>query len=269
MPVDRSQAGAWPAYAGFFRRALSSHLAYAGAVWLNLLATAAAFGLTLMVWAYARPAGDPGNPAFFAYLTLAFALNFTLGFALERHVGERIREGLIATDMLKPVDMGGIFLFQALSDMLFQSFFALAALAVGALVLGGALLPASAAAALAAAFSALLAALLQFYVCFLFVQMIFLTHSNYGPFSTRMVLHNAFAGVFAPLEAYPAPLRAAAQWLPFHHVIHTPIALWQGRLAGDQAWAALGAQAAWVLALFALSRWTFDRIRRGLSIQGG
>jgi ABC-2 type transport system permease protein len=269
MAVDRSRAGAWPAYAAFFRRALSSHLAYAGAVWLNLLATAAAFGLTLMVWAYALPEGDPRNAAFFAYLALAFALNFSFGFALERHVGERIREGLIATDMLKPVDMSGLFLFQSLSDGLFQSLFALSALAVAVLALGPALLPASAQAAALTLPSLALAALLQFYVCFLFVQMIFLTHSNYGAFSTRMVLHNAFAGVFAPLEAYPDALRTLAQWLPFHHVIYTPIALWQGRLSGSAAWGALGGQLLWLAALFFLSRWSFDRIRRGLSIQGG
>ncbi len=269
MTIDRRGAGGAGAYLSFFKRAFAGHLAYVGAMWLNLAAMGAGFGLTLLVWAYARPAQDPGNPAFFAYLSLAFALNFTLGFGLERTVGERIREGLIATDMLKPVDMGGLYLAQAMSDGLFQSFMGLVAVGVGVAVLGAAMAPASAGAAGAALLSLGLAALLQFYVSFLFVQLIFLTHSNYGPFSTRMVLHNALSGVFAPLEAFPQGLRALAEALPFHHIIHTPIALWQGRLAGPAVGQALLGQALWTMGLAVLSRYSFDRIRRGLSIQGG
>lgn len=269
MPIDRRGAGGFSAYLSFFKRAFSSHLAYVGAMWLNLAAMGAGFGLTLLVWAYARPVEDPGNPAFFAYLAISFALNFTLSFGLERTVGERIREGLIATDMLKPVDMGGLYLAQAISDGLFQSFMGLVVIALGVAVLGGAMAPASLGAAVAALLSLGLASLVQFYVSFLFVQLIFLTHSNYGPFSTRMVLHNALSGIFAPLDAYPAGLRALAEALPFHHIIYTPIALWQGRIAGPAVNGALLSQALWALALYGLSRYSFDRIRRGLSIQGG
>jgi ABC-2 type transport system permease protein len=261
--------GGWRAYVSFYRRALSSHLAYVSAVWLNLASAAASFGLMLLVWRFVK--GGTGGVAtpFFAYLALAFALNFTLNFSLERVVGERIREGLIATDLLKPVDMAGLYLAQALSDISFQSVFALASLAAAWPWLGAALLPASAQALAFATVSVFLAVLLQFHIGFLFVQMIFATHSNYGPFSTRMVLHNALSGMIAPLDVFPPALRRVAEALPFHHVIYTPLALWQGRLAGADAWAALRSQVLWLLAMTLLSRWSFDRIRRHLSIQGG
>lgn len=268
MPIDRSAAGSWSAYGAYFKRAFSSHLAYVGALWLNLLATGAGFGMTLLVWAYARPHNADNGP-FFAYLSIAFALNFTLNYGLERTVGERIREGLIATDMLKPVDMVGLFLTQALSDGLFYAFLGAVVLGVGVAILGAAMGPVSVTALLSTLCSVVLAALLQFFITFLFVQMIFLTNSNYGPFSTRMVLHSAFSGVFAPLDAYPVTLRHIAEWLPFHHVIYTPIALWQGRLSGAAVGPALLSQALWTVGLCLLSRYSFDRIRRGLSIQGG
>jgi len=270
VAVDRSQAGSWAAYDSFFRRAFSSHLAYTASYWLNLVATAGVFSLTLLVWASIRPAQGPEGARFFAYLCLAYALNFTLGFTLERHVGERIREGLIATDLLKPVDMGGLFFIQALSDGMFQVLFALVAVGLAAWVLGpAAVAPASAYAAGLSVLSLLLSVVVQFHVCYLFVQLIFFTHSNYGPFSTRQVLHNIFAGLFAPLDVFPAPLRRVAEALPFHHIIYTPIAIYQGRIAEADAWGALGSQALWGLGLFVVSRWSFDRIRRNLSIQGG
>ncbi len=266
--IDRSRAGAWPAYSSFFKRALSSHLAYASAVWVNLFAMASGFAFTLLVWRYAK-SGQPDLGQFYAYLALAFALNFTLSMAFERYVGERIREGLIATDLLKPVDYTWLFFFQAASDIVFQAIFGGVVLLVALAFLGGALAPASATALGLAALGSVLAFWVQFHVGFLFVQMIFATHSNYGPFTLRMLFHTALSGIFAPLDAYPPALQRIAHALPFQHVIYTPVALYQGRLVGDAAWQALGSGLAWGAALFVVSRLSFSVIRRYLTIQGG
>lgn len=267
-PVDRGRAGGLGAYLSVFARALAANMAYSVSVWINLAAMAVGFGFTLLVWTYAR-GGQAADPGFFAYLTLAFAANFALSIAFERYVGERIREGLIATDLLKPVDYTWLFFWQALSDGVFQAFFALVVLAVAALKLGGALAPASSLAAAQGLASLLLAFLVQFHLGFLFIQMIFATHSNYGPFTTRMALHTAFSGVFAPLDIYQGLLGRIAQWLPFRHVIYTPCAIWLGRLSGADAWRGLAQQALWALGLALLSRLSFNLIRRHLTIQGG
>ena len=267
-PIDRSRAGAWAAYASFYGRALSSHLEYAMAVWINLLAMAGGFAFTIMVWHYAYPAG-PEAPRFFAYLTLAFALNFTLSMAFERYVGERIREGLIATDLLKPVDYTWLFFFQAASDVTFQAIFALAVVLAALPFFGAALAPASMMALGLAGVSVLLALWVQFHLGFAFVQMIFATNSNYGPFTLRMLCHTAFAGLFAPLDIYPPLFQHIAMSLPFRHVIYTPIAIYQGRIVGDDVWWALGSQVLWGAILFAGSRISFSIIRRYLTIQGG
>jgi ABC-type uncharacterized transport system permease subunit len=117
--------------------------------------------------------------------------------------------------------------------------------------------------------SACLAFWVQFHLGFLFVQLVFATHSNYGPGTLRMLFHSAFSGVFAPLDAYPPALQHFAMLLPFRHAIYTPVAIYQGRLAGTDAWQALGSQCLWGLALFFASRSSFNIIRRHLTIQGG
>jgi len=265
--VERGRAGGWRAYRSLFTRALSAHLAYGGAVWMNLLSLGAGFSFTLLVWRFALRS-SPGS-AFFAYLALAFAVNFTLGVAFERYVGDRIREGLIATDLLKPVDYTWFFFVQGLSDVAFQACFGLGVVAVAWAALGQALAPASGLAAAQGLLSLALAFVVQFHIGFLFVQMIFATHSNYGPFTTRMLLHNTFSGIFAPLDLYPGALGTLARWLPFRHVVYTPCALWLGRISGPDAWGALASQAAWGLALMLASRLSFGLIRRHLTIQGG
>jgi ABC-type uncharacterized transport system permease subunit len=268
VSVDRSQAGRWPAYASFFTRALTAHLAYVSAVWVNFFAMAVSFAFTLLVWRYAK-AGSADASRFFAYLTLAFALNFTLNTAFEKHVGERIREGLIATDLLRPVDYTWLFFFQSASDAAFQLLFSLVVVGLGALYLGSAMAPASVGALGLAGLSACLAFWVQFHLGFLFVQMVFATHSNYGPGTLRMLFHIALSGLFAPIDAYPPAFQRLALLLPFRHTIYTPVAIYQGRVTGAELWQALGSQLLWGLALFVVSRASFNFIRRHLSIQGG
>jgi ABC-type uncharacterized transport system permease subunit len=268
MSVDRSQAGHWRAYVGVFKSAFSAHLAYAAAVWISLVATAVGFAFTLLVWSFVR-GGMDRDPPLFAYLTLAFMANFTMTMGAERYIGERIREGLVATDLLKPVDYVWMSFFQAVSDSVFQGFFALVVFAVAYGRLGAALLPAGPLALAQGVLSLGLACIVQFHLSFLFTQLIFYTHNNYGPFVTRLSLHQVFSGVFAPLDLYPGLMGGLAAWLPFRHVIYTPCAIWLGRLGGNDAWRALGAQALWALGLMLAGRSIFAAIRRHLTIQGG
>jgi ABC-2 type transport system permease protein len=256
------------AYRAFFDKALQAHLAYGGSLLLSLLAQAVGFGVTIMVWNYALK--DRGMATeLFAYLALAFMLNFSYNLFLERTVGERIREGLVATDLLKPVDFQLLYLVQSLSDMIFQMLLTALAFLLAAIFLGRAILPAGPEAALGFFVSLHLAFLLQYGICFLFVQGIFVTNSNYGIFASRIALHQAFSGVFAPLAFFPPAFKSVAMALPFHHVVHTPIAIYLGWGKGPELAWLLAQQALWALGLLLLGRLVFHSILRHLAIQGG
>jgi ABC-2 type transport system permease protein len=257
----------WRAYKAFFASALQAHLAYTQSVFLGLAANIVGFGIILLIWRYATRGSS--QPEFFAYLVLAHTLNFMMNIFLERSVGERIREGLIAVDLLKPVDFQLLYLTQAATDTLFQGFVALFLWGLGLAALGPVMLPANAASLFFFFVSLLLAFLVQYGICFTLVQGIFATNSNYGIFASRVSLHQAFSGTFAPLAFFPPLMQSVAYALPFHHVIHTPIQIYMGQLSGQDLRAALAAQAAWALGLLALSRMIFYRVMSGLSIQGG
>lgn len=258
---------AFRAYKAFFSSALQAHLAYTQSIFLNLAAASVGFGITLLIWRYATR-GD-SHPELFAYLVLAHTLNFMMSIFLERSVGERIREGLIATDLLKPVDFQLLYMVQAASDMVFQGLVALLLWGLGYALLGAAMLPANAASFAFFLLSLALGFMVQYGICFALVQGIFATNSNYGIFATRVSLHQTFSGVFAPLALFPPLMQGLALVLPFHHVIHTPIQIYMGQLSGQDLAAALAGQAAWALALLALSRVIFYRVMSSLSIQGG
>jgi ABC-2 type transport system permease protein len=255
-------------YLNFFDKALQAHLAYGGSLLVTLLASATGYLITIMIWQYAFK-NRPVIPGFYAYLTLGFILTYSFNVFLERSIGERIREGLVATDLLKPVDFQLFYLVQALSDVAFQLFVSLIIWVLGYWALGSAMLPAGGRALAAFSASFALAFLIQYGICFIFVQGIFLTNSNYGIMASRTALHQAFSGVFAPLTLFPPAFKAVAQALPFQHTVFTPASIYLGWIQGPQVAQALMQQALWALGLLLAGRLLFRAVLSKISIQGG
>lgn len=257
------------AYKGFFDKALQAHLAYGGSLLITLIASATGYLITVMIWNYAFQGRHLPVPGFYAYLTLGFILTYSFNVFLERSIGERIREGLVATDLLKPVDFQAFYMVQALSDVAFQLLVALLMWVMGLLALGRDMLPAGPVALAAFFASFFLAFFIQYGLCFIFVQGIFLTNSNYGIFASRVALHQAFSGVFAPLTLFPPAFKAVADVLPFKHLVYTPAAIYLGWIQGPDIWRALLIQLCWGAGLLVLGRIVFRLILSKIAIQGG
>jgi ABC-2 type transport system permease protein len=261
------------AQAALFVRATRVSFAYRPAIVLSMLTAGVGYAVPMLVWRYiysvrgeqlAVPAGT-----LFPYLLLAGALNFAFSLGVETRVAQRIRQGLIATDLLRPVDFQLTQLTQALSDVLFNMTMVLPFLGLAYGLWGADALPASAPALLACAVSVGLALLIQFALAFLFVQTAFVTYSNYGIFVARNALHQAFSGLSAPLLLFPPALREVSQYLPFCHTIHTPISIYLGTIHGTSVSTALLTQAAWAVGLLLLGRLSLRLSLRSLEIQGG
>jgi ABC-2 type transport system permease protein len=70
-------------------------------------------------------------------------------------------------------------------------------------------------------------------------------------------LFTVFSGYLVPLELFPAPLAAAARWLPFRYMLGAPVELLVGLAPRAHALRDLGVQWLWVAAmgLFAAFGW--------------
>ena len=256
-----------------FLRAVRASFAYKPALLLSMVSSGFSYAIPMLVWRHiyagsTRPLAISAK-ALFPYLLIAGCLNFAFAMNVEGRIAHRIRLGLIATDLLRPVDFQMSQLAQALSDGLFNLILVLPIYALSLLFWGHAALPQSAAALLAFVFSVLLSFVILFAVSFIFVLATFVTYSGYGVFVARNALQQTFSGLSAPLVLFPASLRTASEWLPFRHTIHTPVSIYLGWLQGSAVWQALGAQLLWALGLLALGRFLFGRALRRFDIQGG
>jgi ABC-2 type transport system permease protein len=258
-----------------FVRALRASFAYKPALLLSMLSAGFAYLIPMLVWRHIY--AEPGRrlmqvitpQALFPYLLIAGCLNFAFAMNVEGRIGQRIRLGLIATDLLRPVDFQMAQLAQALSDGLFNLALVLPIFGAAVAFWGSSALPHDAFALAAFCLSVLLSFVILFAVSFIFVQASFVTYSGYGVFVARNALQQTFSGLSAPLVLFPPGLRAVSEWLPFRHTIHTPTAIYLGWLSGGEVWSALGAQVLWAVGLLALGRFLLAQSLRKFEIQGG
>jgi ABC-2 type transport system permease protein len=257
----------------YVMRSLQTRLAYTGAYAWDVAAALMAFLSVILVWVHVS--GQGGLPAtlerrgLFAYLTLAYCLNFGIGTWLEFFVGRRVRTGLIATDLLKPIDFQWMQFCGYLGEVLPQCL-------IGGLILilGAALLPLApfsglGAQPVACLVSIALAVALQFAICYCFSLVSFVTHFSYGAFALRTALHFMFSGMMGPLALFQPGFREWAAALPFAHILHTPAALALGWFRGGEAWILIAQQAAWTVGLLLAGRMLLAFLIRRLVIQGG
>jgi ABC-2 type transport system permease protein len=266
-------AGELGAQVALFLRAARTSFAYKPALLLSMLVSGVGYAVPLLVWRHVyaarkEPLAVPASQLF-PYLLLAASLHFVFFMGVESRVGQRIRLGLIATDLLRPVDFQLTQLSQALADLLLNVTVVLPFVGLAYALWGSAALPAGPAALAAFGLSAVFAFLIQFSLAFIFVQTAFITLSNYGIFVARNALQQTFAGISAPLALFPPGLRAVAEHLPFCHAIHTPVSIYLGSISGAALWHALAVQAAWAMGLLILGRLTLRFSLFHLEIQGG
>ena len=260
-------------YLSYLNRALKANFAYKSSTFLGLFTGALTYGVTVLVWRHVYAQGGPARALsaneMFAYLALAFCLNYALTINIDQRVGQRIRLGLIATDLLKPLDFQLAQAVQALSDSLFNGFVGLGVLAVVYTFLGTAVLPKNLSCLLLFLPSVFLAFVVQYSIVFLFIQGAFYTYSGYGLFASRIALHQTFSGLQAPLILYPPILLVIGRWLPFQHIIYTPLSIYMGRVEGTQALSLLYEQALWAFGLYVVGHFTLRKALGQLEIQGG
>lgn len=76
-------------------------------------------------------------------------------------------------------------------------------------------------------------------------------------------------GFLMPLAFFPDWFRALLAWTPFPGMLNTVVELWVGVTSGAAAWAALGTQLGWTLALLLACQFTLRAGLRRLEVAGG
>jgi ABC-2 type transport system permease protein len=259
-------------YYSFFQRCLRASFAYKSTTINNLITASVSYAITIMIWRQVyqqNPDLSISRSQIFVYLLMAGCVNYAMNLGMEFRVGQRIRTGQIATDLLKPMDFQVAQGIQSISDGIFNGILGLAVFFCGFLVFGTQIFPPDFTTFLLFLVSFLLGFAVIYGIGFLFVQGAFFTYSGYGVFAARNAMQFTFSGVSAPLDFYPDYLKTITNWLPFRHTIYTPISIYMGWAKGDEVYSLLLQQLGWVIGLFLLGKWVMSKALKQLEVQGG
>ena len=205
----------------------------------------------------------------FIYIGLGSAMFILLKTYIDWALHYEIREGIIATYLIKPINLGLYMLSIGLGSVLMS----LTAITIPTILLlvfvfrvdftwgpGLFLFPVS----------LFMAFLIGFNIDFFIGLLGFYTDSVWGFGTTKDILVAVFSGALIPLQFFPDPIQNILLWLPFQAIYHTPLMM---VTRPDQGWEvflpALSVQFMWVIILFAATQLFYNQAVKVLRIGGG
>lgn len=203
-----------------------------------------------------------------AYVTLTSLQMWFVMQSSTSLVPERVREGKIAADLLRPVGL----LEQTFAGQLGRAgvMFPLAVLVLPLAVLVGDMrLPPSLAAGAGYLVSLVLAVAIALLIGTTLGLIAFWTLEVRGILFIYRHISQFLSGALVPLWFMPDWLRVLSETLPFQAIAATPASIYLGRLTDGAAIRAIGIQLVWVVLLYVLGRIVWRGALHKVVIQGG
>ncbi len=243
-------------------------------------AAAAGFG-TQLFWGFIRvmifeafyrssTAHQPMTlPQAVTYVWLGQAFFALLPWTVDPDVRTMIRTGTVAYELLRPVDLYGIWYARAFAQRTAPTLLRSVPMLLAAGLWFGMMWPPSWASAGAWALSTAAAALLSSAISLLMTISLLWTISAEGVARLMPSLALTLSGLLIPLPLFPDWAQPILNALPFRYVVDTPFRLYMGQIPASDLPAILATQLAWTLALALFGRFLVSQASRRLVVQGG
>ncbi len=260
------------AYRALLVAAFRSLLAYRMQFLMGTLASVFALLSMLYLWRTIIAGGfSPVGfswPQMKAYLLVAFLANTVVSMSTDYRMAGRIRDGMVAIDLTKPVDYQRARFAEALGFACFEVMVGVIVGVVAVAAFGGVPVP-PAPMLMAFLFSAALVVPLKFSLVYITGLACFWTQNYMGIHWARLALMQLFSGALVPLALFPDWLRWTAEALPFQGMVYTPALIFLNELDGRELLLRLGVQLGWVIALWYGARLAWRSASKRLTVHGG
>lgn len=258
------------AYLTMARLSLRTCFAYRQAFAMGTAASC--LGLVASVALWAALLSDSGQMGGFTlyemkgYMLVSFATGWLGNAVGEWVLANRIRDGHVAMDLVRPLATQRLLFAQVAGGLPME------ALIIGVVVTGFVLLagpvpvPHNPALLLV---SLLLVIPIRFGLGFLTALVVFWTQNFHGVAWARDAIGQVFSGSLVPLSLMPQWLQATAAVLPFAGLTSTPALIYLGKVDGGAAVALVGLQVFWSLAIWFGAQLAFRFASRQVTVHGG
>jgi ABC-2 type transport system permease protein len=258
-------------YWALVRASLRSTLRYRLSFFMGMIGMVFQLIALLAVWRVLVDGSTLGGftwPQMRAYLLVAFTCGIVVSSLADWRMAYRIESGMVALDLVKPIDyqlaraaeiLGGILVELAMAAVVW----------VSVILLGGGLpVPPPGRLALFVVSLALVIPL-KFLITYVCGLACFWTQHYNGVRWAQLAVVGLLSGSLIPISFFPGWLATIAAWSPFAGMASTPGLIFVGRVDGVEALRLVALQAGWAVLLWVFARWAFRSAVRRLTVHGG
>jgi ABC-2 type transport system permease protein len=260
----------WRLLAAGFRRRSAYRLAALGGLVANLT-----FGLlkVAILFATVKAAGGQlhgyTTASMSTYIWLSQGMLGSVNLDGRTALAERVKDGQVAIDFLRPVDLQAA----TFADETGAALFSLVPRGLPSVLLGavtvGLQLPANPVFYLLGAVSLILGVVISVATVYLIAVAGFWLIETRGLQVLYMVVSGFLSGLYVPIALFPPWLRITATATPFPSVMMYPIDVLSGLGGAGNAARLVLVQLAWLAGVAAVGQWLTRAGRRRLEVQGG
>jgi ABC-2 type transport system permease protein len=258
-------------YLAFASKAFSREATYRMEVFTNVAGLVVRLYLMRAVWTalYAQNVAPAGVPlhSVLTYTVIALLMSLVLEIDGTRQIREKIREGTIATDLMKPISLPLYFFSDGVGMTLLHAMLIVPALAIALLMVHVDVPPPPVLAAFALSFA--LGYLVNFLLNFLMNCVAFWTLETFAIQLMVRWVSDLLSGQIVPLIFFPGVLQKVVLALPFAAIYSTPLLIYLGTIPPSDYMKAFAVQAGWFVAFAALSAVVWRAAQNRVVSQGG
>ncbi len=258
-------------YVEFARKAFARSATYRFEVFSEIISLLLRVYLLRSLWTalYRQNAAPPGLPlhAIITYSTVALLMSLILEVDGTREIQVRIRDGSIATDLMKPISLPLFFFSDGLGRTALYAFTVPPALALALLLVHVDVPSPATFGAFALAF--VLGYMVNFFINFLMNSVAFWTLEIHAIQLSIRWASDLLGGQIVPLALFPGVLGAVVRNTPFAAIYSIPLQIYVGELPPSAWGAALATQCAWVVLFAGVATVVWRSAERHVVVQGG
>lgn len=273
LGMQRGRGGTARTYLQFARISFLRYLAYRAQVAMAIVVYGVLVAVSTYLWraVFAHRPLVAGYTAegLITYVTMGWVLRSWVVSGYDREIGNKVREGTIAMDLVKPVDFQLMHYATSAGRSAIRVLFLSLPVVTMAHLAFGVRLPDAAWRGVLFAAAAVLAFFIYAGLNYLVGVAAFWTQNYQGLSSLKEFLVIALSGQLIPYHFIPVWCRTVLHLLPFEALATVPLGIYVGFLSPVQAAWGLLRGIIWALSIFALGRAMWNRAIATLDIQGG
>lgn len=258
-------------YVEFARKAFAREATYRVEVFTNVGSLLLRVYLFRSLWTalYAQNAAPPDIPlhAMITYATVALLMSLILEIDGTRAISERIREGTIATDLMKPISLPLYFFSDGFGQTVLHALLIVPSVLLALLLVHIDVPPPATLAVFAVSFA--LGYLVNFFLNFLMNVVAFWTLETHALQLIVRWASDLLGGQILPLSFFPGSLGTIVGALPFASVYWTPLRIYIGQVAPAEIPGLLAVQMGWLVLFAGVSAVVWRLAERRVVVQGG